>query len=192
MKYRTIVADPPWPIADGRTRAWAHKGGRRARDSFMPYDVMSVDDICRLPVADLAERDAHLFLWVTSGFNSEGYGRRVARAWGFDPINEIVWEKNQMGLGRFPRPAHEILLVCRRGNLPFSGRRNVRSVQHWNCVYLPNNGGKRHSAKPEGAQDLIESVSPGPYLELFARRQRLGWDVWGNEVCSSISLEVPA
>ncbi len=143
---------------------------------------MSVGAICALPVADLAEPDAHLFLWVTSGFNREGIGVRVVRAWGFEVVSEIVWEKNQMGLGAFPRPAHEILLVCRRGKLPFAGPRNVRSVQHWKCVYLENNGGKRHSAKPQAALDLVESVSPGPYVELFARPpHRLGWDVHGFE-----------
>jgi N6-adenosine-specific RNA methylase IME4 len=70
-------------------------------------------------------------------------------------------------------------LICRRGTLPFTGPRNVHSVQDWKQLY-DNNGGKGHSRKPHGALDLVEQASPGPYLELFARSPRLGWDAWGH------------
>lgn len=179
-QYRTIVADPPWPIADLRSRPWCRKGGRRRRDTFLPYDVMTLEAIQALPVSALADADAHLFLWVTAQFNSEGVGVATARAWGFERVSEIVWEKPNFGLGAFPRPTREILLVCRRGTLPFGGPRNVRSVQKWAVSYT-NNGGKAHSQKPEAAMDLIEMVSPGPYVELFSRRHRLGWDVHGYD-----------
>jgi N6-adenosine-specific RNA methylase IME4 len=118
VKYCTVVADPPWPIADPASRPWCSKGGRRRRDTFLPYDLMSLIDIQRLPVSGLAERDAHLFLWVTATFNAMGYGVQVADAWGFERVAEIVWEKPNFGLGAFPRPTHEILMVCRRGVLP--------------------------------------------------------------------------
>jgi N6-adenosine-specific RNA methylase IME4 len=93
-------------------------------------------------------------------------------------------------MGVFPRPQHEILMVCRRGPLAFSTN-DVGSVQDWKQDYSLN-GGKHHSRKPDAALDLIERVSPGPYLELFARRQRLGWSTWGNEALEHVSLEVPS
>ena len=178
--YRTIVADPPWPFHDARSRPWASKGGRRSRDTFFPYEVQSLEWIEALPVAGLAEAEAHLYLWVPAGFNREGIGVRVARAWGFDVVSEIVWDKINFGLGKFPRPQHEILLVCRRGSLPFETRNNG-SVQRWHAPRAKGNGGRIHSAKPEGSYDLIEAASPGPYIELFSRRARLGWATWGDE-----------
>lgn len=183
MKYRTIVADPPWPVVgDSKAlfRPWCGKGGRRGRDTLFPYEVQSYEWIDGLPVADVAEADAHLYLWVPAKLNREGVGVRTVRAWGFECVSEIVWEKPNFGLGKFPRPQHEILLVCRRGTLAFRVD-NVGSVQRWRQTY---ENGKRHSAKPEAAIDLVEQASPGPYMELFARRQRMGWDVWGNETAN--------
>lgn len=181
MRYRTIVADPPWPFHDARSRPWASKGGRRRRDTVFPYEVQPLEWIEALPVADVAAPDSALFLWVPAGFNREGIGVRVARAWGFDPFSEIVWDKINFGLGKFPRPQHEILLVCRRGKHSFETRNNG-SVQRWHAPRMKNNGGRIHSAKPDGSYDLIEAASPGPYLELFARRQRLGWDALGDAI----------
>lgn len=182
-KYRTILADPPWKVGgDGvaRSRPWASKGGRRGRETFFPYKTQETDWIKELPVSELAEDDAHLYLWVPARFNREGVGVDVVRAWGFECISEIVWDKLNFGLGKFPRPQHEILLVCRRGTLPFRVN-NAGSVQRWHALRAKGNGGRIHSAKPDGAQDLIEQASPGPYLELFARRARFGWDYWGDE-----------
>jgi N6-adenosine-specific RNA methylase IME4 len=188
VKYRTLVADPPWQLEGdqkARSRPWASKGGRRGRETFFPYKTMSVEAICDLDVdgarpRDLVQLHAHLYLWVPSSFNREGIGVRVARAWGFGVVSEIVWDKINFGLGKFPRPQHEILLVCRRGTLPFR-LNNAGSVQRWHAPRAKNNGGRIHSAKPDGALDLIERASPGPYLELFARRARFGWDYWGDE-----------
>lgn len=177
-RYRTIVADPPWPFRwDGRA------GGRRRNDTPMTYSLMTLDDIAALPVADLAEPDAHLYLWVTPELHRNGEGVRVAEAWGFRVIHEIIWAKPNFGMGAFPRHQHEPLLVCRRGNLPFA-LRDVGSVQRWSQPYLTTTGtgaGKTHSAKPDGALDLIEQASPGPYVEMFARRARFGWDYWGDQ-----------
>ena len=108
-------------------------------------------------------------------FNREGIGVRVARAWGFGVVSEIVWDKITFGLGKFPRPQHEILLVCRRGSLPFQVN-NAGSVQRWRAPRAKGSRGRIHSAKPDGSYDLIEQASPGPYAELFARRARFGWD----------------
>src|SRR5690606_30110419 len=141
------------------------------------YSTMPLEEIYDLPVGDLAAENCALWLWVTAGHNRAGVGVRCAEAWGFDVVGEFVWAKPNFGLGAFPRPQHEVLLVCRRGTVKFD-RADVGSVQHWPQDYS-NNGGKKHSAKPSAAGDLIESVSPGPYVELFCRRPRLGWDSWG-------------
>lgn len=115
MKYHTIVADPPWPangMFDLAKRPWVMgAGGRRRRATVVPYSSMTIEDIEGLPVTDLAEADAHLYLWVVAALNREGIGVRVARAWGFTVVSEIVWFKPSFGLGRFPRPQHEIVLV---------------------------------------------------------------------------------
>ncbi len=194
MRYRTIVADPPWKAqgdADYRSRPWASKGGRRGRDTFFPYETMTLDAIKALDVASLAEADAHLYLWVTAGFNREGIGVDVVRAWGFKVVSEIIWAKPSFGLGKFPRPQHEVLIVARRGSLPFA-LNNAGSVQWWKQPRGKGNGGKTHSAKPDGSYDLVAQASPGPYLEMFARRQRLGWDTWGNEAFEHVSLTAGA
>lgn len=191
-RYRTIVADPPWPLtgdAADRARPWASKGGRRGRETFFPYETQPLSWIHALPVVDLAEQEAHLYLWVPASFNREGHGASTARAWGFSVVSEIVWDKINFGLGRFPRPQHEILLVCRRGRLPFArDLTNVGSVQRWHAPRAKGNGGRIHSAKPDGSYDLVERASPGPYLELFARRQRLGWDTYGDEALCHVTL----
>ena len=188
-KYRAIMADPPWRVAGSQNdgRPWCSKGGRRNRETFFPYATQTLEWIEGLDVGGLAERDAHLYLWVPARFNREGIGSRVARAWGFTVVSEIVWDKINFGLGKFPRPQHEILLVCRRGSLPFRVN-NAGSVQRWHAPRAKNNGGRIHSAKPDGAFDLIELASPGPYLELFSRRARFGWDAAGDEALAPVTL----
>jgi hypothetical protein len=101
-------------------------------------------------------------MWVTPELHRLGEGVATARAWGFEPVDEIIWEKPNIGMGVFPRHVHEPLLICRRGNLPFTGPRNIRSVQKWSQRHAGNGGGKVHSAKPDAALDLIEQVSPAP------------------------------
>jgi len=153
---------------------------------------MKLDEIEALPVSELAAEDAHLFLWAPDRFLVDGDAARIARAWGFNPGRILLfWAKPGIGLGKFPRPQHEAVLVCKRGRLPFL-RFDVGSVQEWPQPYGPagKSIAKIGSAKPEASLDLIESVSPGPYLELFARRQRLGWDTWGNEAFHHV--EMPA
>ena len=148
---------------------------------------MALEEINALQVNDLAADQSHLYLWVPAKLNREGIGVACATAWGFTVVSEIVWHKPGYGLGKFPRPQHEILLVCRKGNLPFTPR-DVGSVQKWKQAYTTN-GGKTHSAKPDAAIDLIERASPGPYIELFARRKRIGWDTWGDECFSDVDLK---
>lgn len=191
MKYRTIVADPPWPVrGDARIRPWViGPGGRRKRATVWQYPLMTMAEIHALPVSELAEEAAHLYMWTTVKLNAHGLGVATVEAWGFEWVGEIVWKKQNFGMGYFPRPQHEVLVVARRGKLPFRCR-DEGSVQDWKQDYTAS-GGKRHSVKPLGAQDLVEKASPGPYLELFARRQRLGWDTWGNECRCDVEMVTP-
>lgn len=145
---------------------------------------MPVQEICDLPVGHLSARDAVLWLWVTDRFALEGAGAAVARAWGFEPIRFLVWQKTGIGMGNCPRAAHELCLVCSRGKSIFT-RKDVGSVQTWKLVY--ENGARKHSAKPDGFFDLALTCSPGPYLEMFSRSARLGWDTWGDEALHGLA-----
>lgn len=180
-RYRTIVADPPWDHSDGT--GW-HPGERdhrlsnsqrlrapRAHVTGVPYSCMSVEDICALPIGAMAERDAHLYLWTTNRYLRDAY--YVAEAWGFSPVKPLVWTKEPMGfMGGSFTSSVEFVLFCRRGVLRHLAR---AGRQWWQWERGP------HSAKPEAFMDIVETVSPGPYLEMFSRRARLGWDTWGDE-----------
>lgn len=147
----------------------------------MPYPTMPVADIATLPVSDLAESDAHLYLWTTQRFLRDGFD--VLAAWGFKSAAVLVWSKPPKGfMGTFVASA-EFCLFGRRGTLPAMSR-HIGTVFDW-----PRSA---HSAKPEAFIDMVEQVSPGPYVELFARRHRLGWDVWGNESANTAQLGEPA
>ena len=175
MSYRTIVADPPWDMS-------AHKAstmnGYETFRSALPYPTLSLDEICALPVETLATPQAHLYLWTTATmlFKSP----EVVRSWGFQPKQVLVWAK-PLGFGRrFRQSCEYILFATRGGPLPVT-RHDVGTWFRW-----PRG---EHSVKPDAFLDLVETVSPGPYLEMFARRQRLGWDTWGNESLQHVEME---
>ena len=184
MKYRTIVADPPWTYKDGfPSMVGPGRGKLKRATKALPYAQMSVDAVCELPVSEMADVDAALFLWTTNRYLRQAFD--VVDAWGFNYTQTLVWVKDQ----RSPfvasvAPNHsEYLLVARRGNHRWSGsmRSNVVSI-------AAANQWRANSSKPEAFLDYIEQVSPGPYLELFARRNRLGWDTWGNESLEMVQL----
>ncbi len=145
---------------------------------------MDAASICELPVSDLAADAAHLYLWSTRRNFREGVAVAVARAWGFEPCGELVWGLRNPGMGGFNGNGHEPILLAARGGLAWPEEMPA-GVNFWKQPY---GVGKIHSAKPDAFLDLVESVSPGPYLELFARRQRLGWDTWGNEALEHVTL----
>ena len=134
-----------------------------------------------LPVGDLAEDTAHLYLWTTNTHLRHAWD--ICEAWGFRYSTLLVWAKAPMGASGFPAyPIQtEFVVFARRGSPTNKGRAD-RNWWQW----------KRglHSAKPEAFIDIVEQVSPGPYLELFARRARFGWDYWGDESLSTV--EMPA
>lgn len=191
MKYRTIVADPPWE--NGRRPGWSWRNGRPSgADRGLPYPTMTVEEITALPVRSLAQADFHfdntndnrdgsvLYLWTTTQFLIAAHD--VARSWGFSPSAILVWCKEPRGFnvgGTFPSNV-EFVVYGRRGSPPKSGT----ALSRW--FTWPRS---EHSAKPDAFYDLVEQISPEPRLELFARRQRLGWDTWGNEALEHVSLE---
>jgi N6-adenosine-specific RNA methylase IME4 len=167
--YRCIVADPPWHLDTGPDVMAGT--GERGHD-HLAYEQMSIADIQNLEVERLAAPDAHLYLWTTNRYIEEAYG--IARAWGFRPSALLVWCKKPrgIGLGDTFRQTAEFVLFARRGNL--TARRIVeRTWFEW-----PRGA---HSVKPAGFYTLVESVTPPPYLDMFGRKRRPRWDVWGAE-----------
>ena len=165
-KYSTILADPPWDINQ--------KGKRGA---IMHYPLMALEDIKNMPVADLAEENAHLWLWFPNGLMPEALD--VLKAWGFTYRNYFTWIKPYLGLGNYLRNGSEALLFGTRGKAPVK----FKGQQNW--LFAPR---QDHSHKPEEMYPIIERVSPGPYLELFARRPQPNWDAWGNEIASDVII----
>lgn len=167
MKYHTILADPPWSTLN--------QHGKRGADQH--YSLMSIDDIAALRVDRLVAADAHLWLWVTNADWQQQIN--VMTAWGFSYRSCLTWIKPRLGLGQYLRNQTEHLLLGVRGHAPIQ----FRGQGSW--FYAPQ---QEHSHKPEEQYAIIERCSPGPYLELFARRTRPGWHVWGNEVSCDAAL----
>lgn len=186
MRYTTIVADPPWQI-----NKRLGVGGRRRNETFVPYEFMADWQIERLPVWDLAGADAVLFLWSTRLKFREGVAAKVARRWGFRPCGEIIWGLPNAGTGAPPfGNDHECVLVAKRGQ-PRLEHDEYLGVWFWKQVYEYGAAGvpqKVHSAKPPGFFELVEQITDGPRLELFAREARLGWDSWGNEALGHVEM----
>ncbi len=165
--YRTIVADPPWDHSDGTGTTLV---GASWVGSRLPYSCMTVEEIAALPVDQLAGTGgAHLYLWTTNRYLHDAY--HVAQAWGFSVSKPLVWVKEPMGFMGGPYVSSaEFVLFGRRGPL----RSEESAGRQW---WLWDRAG--HSEKPPAFLDIVETVSPGPYVELFARQPRLGWDAWG-------------
>lgn len=165
---RVLCADPPWKFGDKLPGA--------GRGAARNYPVMDVGAIARFPLPVLAD-DCLLFLWRVSAMQEEALF--VARAWGFTIKSEIVWEKvtkhgkPHFGMGRYVRASHETALIGVRGRVKV----NDRAVRSRFAAAVGE-----HSEKPEAFYDLVERLSPGPYVELFARRHRKGWRCLGDQL----------
>ncbi len=170
--YNVIYADPPWTFA-----TWSHKGKGRSAEAH--YDCMSLDQIKCVPVDQWASKDCVLFLWVLDSMLDQGLD--VVRAWGFTyKTVGFVWAKLNrrnngyyMGLGRWTRANPELCLLATRGH-PHRRSAAIRKL-----IVSPR---REHSRKPDEAYERIEALCDGPYLEMFARFTRHGWDAWGNQV----------
>jgi N6-adenosine-specific RNA methylase IME4 len=174
MRFQTILADPPWPqpLSGKRTRS---KGGARPR---LDYPTMTIAAIRSLPIGDYAGTGCHCWLWTTNAFLDEGYA--VMRAWGFRPLAPIHWIKPS-GFGNYVIHRTQTILLGYRDRCRFDRRRYFPNV-------LEAPTPRVHSEKPEAVYRLIESVSPAPRLELFARRRREGWEAVGNEIRSALLI----
>ncbi|MFN4135075.1 MAG: MT-A70 family methyltransferase [Novosphingobium sp.] len=177
-RFATILADPPWQFQN-RTGKVAPEHKRLNR-----YGTMTLDEICALPVEQIADEPAHLYLWVPNALLPEGL--QVMNAWGFRYISNIVWHKvrkdggsDGRGVGFYFRNVTELLLFGVRGKnartLP-PGRSQVNMIQSRK---------REHSRKPDEQYPIIEQCSWGPRLEMFSRGARKGWTVWGNQADES-------
>jgi N6-adenosine-specific RNA methylase IME4 len=171
--YGVIYADPPWHF-----QTWSAKGRGRCADAW--YDTMSVDDIKMFPASAYAATDCVLLLWAIDPMLDVAFD--VISAWGFKyKTVGFYWVKTSasgaefMGLGRWTRMNPEVCLLATKGN----PKRLCASVRK--LVTSPR---REHSRKPDVVYDRIEQLVVGPYLELFARNLRQGWDSLGDEANS--------
>lgn len=182
VKYRTILVDPPWQYGKWGKASVAPRGSSyKPNDSQMPYSTMTVLEISALPVRGVAADNCDLYLWTTQRYLPSAFS--VLEAWGFKYCQTLTWCKTPKGTGQggLYCPTTEFLLLARLGRMP-TGK--TRCDTTWWHIKRP----MKHSQKPECFQDVIENQSDGPRLELFARRQRPGWDVWGDQVESTVNF----
>lgn len=173
-KFRTILADPPWQFQN-RTGKMAPEHKRLSR-----YPTMKLDEIKELPVSQITEDTAHLYLWVPNALLSEGL--QVMESWGFTYKTNLIWYKvrkdggpDRRGVGFYFRNVTEMILFGVKG-------KNARTLQpgrsQENIIVKRK---REHSRKPDEQYDLIEACSKGPYFEMFARGNRPNWFCWGNQ-----------
>lgn len=175
-RFRCIVADPPWALGMRGKR-------KRAKEpklpDALPYPTMTLDEICAMPIGELAADDCHLWLWTTNQHLHDGF--RVMQEWGFRYLVPIHWIKPS-GVGNWFIHRTQTILFGYREKCRFPAARYLPNI-------LTTGDPKRHSQKPEESYRMIESVSPGPRLELFARTVRPGWSAWGNEVPCDVQID---
>lgn len=180
-RYRTLVADPPWHY-DVRRTDETH----RARS---PYPTMTQAELLQLPVGRWAAEEAHCYLWATNAFLQQAFA--LLAAWGFAYKTLLTWGKgrieggrliHQIGVGNYYRNSTEHILFGVRGGLP---------VLNHDAATLFITPRREHSQKPDAFYDRVQHMSPGPYLDVFSRQQRLGWDTWGAE-CFNFGTQEPA
>lgn len=182
--YGAIASDCGTPF-----ETWSKKG-ESARSPQNKYTTLSDDELMRLPVGDLAARNCFLFYWDTTARVAVGRHIPIMRAWGFEPSAfAFTWFKLnkrepatpfflprksiKLGPGRTTRKSTEVCILGRRGS-PKRLSANVREE-----IFAPV---REHSRKPDEFFDLVEEYAEGPYLELFSRASRPGWDAWGDQL----------
>ena len=178
QKFATIYADPPWRFQN-RTGKVAPENKKLNR-----YPTMDLEAIMAMPVSEIAASKSHLYLWVPNALLPEGL--EVMKAWGFEYKGNIVWEKvrkdgmpDGRGVGFYFRNVTELLLFGIKG----TNNRTLAPAR--SQVNLLRTMKREHSRKPDEIIPIIEACSPGPYIELFARGDRDGWAMWGNQADAS-------
>jgi N6-adenosine-specific RNA methylase IME4 len=163
-KFATIVIDPPWD--------WGDEGDQDQMGRARPdYATMSKEQLMALPVGTLADDDCHLYMWITNRSLPKGFD--LIQAWGFRYITAITWAKPSFGMGNYFRGQTEQILFAVKGSQPLK-RKDVGTL------FTAPRGPNGHSSKPVEFYDLVESCSPGPFLEMFSRHNREGWTAWGE------------
>lgn len=164
-KYNVIYADPPWKYDFGFDIYGA---------ADRHYHTMTIQEMCDLPIKELSEDNAVLFLWVTSPKLFDAH--KIIIAWGFDYKTSFIWDKVKHVMGHYNSVRHEILLVCVRGSFP-----KQSNTLHDSVISIERSD--EHSEKPEYFRELIETMYPkSKRIELFARKAAVGWQSWGNEL----------
>ena len=169
-KYRVLYADPPWSYGNSGIIGDDNYGHAQRH-----YPDMTIKELCALgnDIKTMTEKNAVLFLWVTSPLLSECFP--VIKAWGFKYKTSFIWDKVRHNFGHYNSVRHEFLLICTRGSCTPDKKKLYDSVQ-------VIERSKRHSEKPERFRQIIDTLySVGTRIELFARRDVDGWDSWGNE-----------
>lgn len=168
MKFKTILADPPWSFDD-----------RLDETRTLPYEVLSIEDIMTLPIGELVDKEAHLYLWCPASMLGDGLN--VMKAWEFDQKTIIIWQKltknkkKWFGMGHYFRNTIEVCLFGTKNNLKTRTNNTRNSFE----AIKPN---IHHSAKPNEMYEIIEQNSYPPYLELFATKKRKNWVSLGYEI----------
>jgi len=164
-KYRVIYADPPWSYGGSMNETYG--------TADKHYPTMSLDDLCIMPVPDITEDNAVLFLWVTSPLLEDAF--KVINAWGFKYKASFVWDKVKHVMGHYNSVRHELLLICTKGSCV------PENMKLFDSVYEEER--TEHSKKPEFFREVIDTIYPsGKRIELFARRPVEGWETYGNQV----------
>lgn len=178
QKFATIYADPPWRFQN-RTGKVAPENKKLNR-----YETMDLEAIKAMPVSEIAANKSHLYLWVPNALLPDGL--EVMKAWGFEYKGNIVWEKvrkdgmpDGRGVGFYFRNVTELLLFGIKGD----NNRTLAPAR--SQVNLIRTMKREHSRKPDEIIPIIEACSPGPFIELFARGDRDGWAMWGNQADAS-------
>lgn len=165
--YRVLYADPPWSYGNSGLQQYGHASHH--------YPSMTIPELCALPIKDIAQDQAVLFMWVTSPLLKECFP--VIDAWGFEYKTSIVWNKDAHNFGHYVSVRHELLLICTRGSCLPDAKELLPSV-------VTVKRSKQHSQKPEAFREMIDKMYPnGNRIELFARSKSKDgiWDTWGNE-----------
>ena len=165
--FQTIVIDPPWD--------WGDEGDINQLGRAKPdYATMPIDDIEKMPISQISDENCHLYLWVTNRSLPKAF--RLIEAWGFRYITCLTWVKPSFGMGNYFRGSTEQVLFAVKGSQPL---RRKDAATHFMA-----DRGKGHSAKPDEFYSLVESCSYAPYIDIFGRKERSGWTVWGENTDS--------